>query len=436
MKQLIILVCLCFSGALFAQDIMSLYQLRREAETNYPNLAKSDLLTPEFENKIRNLNAGYLPGIELGGRASWQSDVTTIAFEQASDDVPFNIEDIVTIPEMRKDNYRITLDISQVIWDGGMIKHAREVEKAALEVSMKQYEVDIYSVGKAVNDLFFALLMLKEKEKVLFLTLDELKSQSEAMKSAINNGVLASWNADVLSAEILQIEQQAEANKAQIYGVIDAINILTGKQYSFDSEPTIPEVDISIDVESISRPELQVFDAGINRLKASENLIYRQRLPVVAGFGQAGYGLPGLNMFSNEFQPWAMAGITFKWKLWDWKQNRRQRLNLQVNQAIMTLEKETARQKFLQAAALKNAQISQYEKMLLKDDEIIAMREKVKQAAARQLEEGTITSTSYITEMNREKQAVLDRQIHRILLIQSKVEYLQTTGAINESLQN
>jgi outer membrane protein TolC len=435
MKQLIFLICLCFSGALFAQDIMSLYQLRREAETNYPNLAKSDLLLPEYENTIRNLNAGYLPGIDIGGRASWQSDVTTIAFEQASDDVPFNIEDIVTIPEMRKDNYRIALDISQVIWDGGMIKHAREVEKAALEVSMKQYEVEIYSVGNAVNDLFFSLLMLKEKEKVLFLTLDELNSRKESMESAIKNGVVASWNADVLTAEILQIEQQIEANGAQIQGVIDATNILTGKQYPYDAVPVLPDIDISLAVERISRPELQVFDAGIDRLKASEGLIYRKRMPVVAGFGQAGYGLPGLNMFSTEFQPWAMAGITFKWKLWDWKQNRRQRLNLQVNQAIMTLEKETVRQKFLQAAALKNAQISQYEKMLIKDDEIIAMRSKVKLAAARQLEEGTITSTSYITEMNREKQAVLDRQIHKILLIQSKVEFLQTTGAINESLK-
>lgn len=431
MKHAIFILMIFSSGTLFSQEVMTLYQLRQEAETNYPNIVKGDLLQPEYENKICNLNSGYYPQLSVGGRASIQSDVTTIEFEPASDDVPFNIEDLVTIPEMRLDNYRVTLDISQVIWDGGSIKYAREVEEAALEAALLKNEAEIYGIGETVNNLFFSLLMLKEKENVLTVTQNELQSRLESMQSAIQNGILAAWNADALQAEILQVEQQSDANTAQMQGFIKAINILSGKNYTINTEIVKPQVEIASSL-SITRPELKVYDAGIASLKASESLLYRQRMPKVAGFGQAGYGLPGLNMFSTEFEPWAMVGITFSWKPWDWKKNRRERLNLQVNQAIMSLEKETVNQKFQQAAALKSAQIQKYEAMIIKDDEIIAMRTKVKNAAARQLEEGTMTSTSYITELNREKQAILNKEIHKIQLIQSKTEYLQTTGAINE----
>ncbi len=260
---------------------------------------------------------------------------------------------------------------------------------------------------------------------------EELASQLQSMQAAIESGVLEAWNREAMQAEILQVEQQQEANVHQMQGLLEAINLLTGKAYQLDTPIIRPTFDTSLS-KAIVRPELSIFDARIQQLKANEQLLYRKRMPVVAGFGQAGYGLPGLNMFKSEFAPWLVAGVTLSWKPWDWKQNRRARLNLQIKQAMLSVERETLKQKFQRAFALQRAQSAQYEAMIIKDASIIAMREKVKVAAQRGMEEGTRTSTDYLTEVNREKQAILNREIHKIALLQSNMALLQISGKINE----
>ena len=40
---------------------------------------------------------------------------------------------------------------------------------------------------------------------------------------------------------------------------------------------------------------------------------------------QGGIGRPGLNMLSNNFESYYMLGASFKWMLWDWNKNRKDR---------------------------------------------------------------------------------------------------------------
>ncbi|MCJ7800727.1 MAG: hypothetical protein MUP82_00020, partial [Candidatus Marinimicrobia bacterium] len=69
------------------------------------------------------------------------------------------------------------------------------------------------------------------------------------------------------------------------------------------------------------------------------------------------------------------------------------------------------------------AEINKYEALILKDDEVIALRENITSTFASQLDKGIITATDYLTELNAETQARLNKQLHIIQLAQAKANY-------------
>ncbi|MDY0286658.1 MAG: TolC family protein, partial [Bacteroidales bacterium] len=212
MKTILLLSSLILSISIAAQDTLSLNQLRIEAEKNYPNLKRKVLLQQTSEEQEKILRSNYYPQWELGGLASWQSDVTTLEIAPASGNVPFSATDLFVIPEVSRENYKITLDVKQLIWDGGATRQARRLESASLEAELSSLDTERYQIGETVNTLFFNLLMLQTTEQILTLTLEEFKTKSKALQSGIDNGMVAAWNADALQVEILALEQKQSSN--------------------------------------------------------------------------------------------------------------------------------------------------------------------------------------------------------------------------------
>ena len=61
--------------------------------------------------------------------------------------------------------------------------------------------------------------------------------------------------------------------------------------------------------------------------------------------------------------------------------------------------------------------------MILKDEEIIALRKNITSTSETQLDNGTITATDYLIELNAEAQAHLNKQQHIIQLAKAKANY-------------
>ena len=74
------------------------------------------------------------------------------------------------------------------------------------------------------------------------------------------------------------------------------------------------------------------------------------------------------------------------------------------------------------------AEIDKYEKLKNIDEENVALREKVLKTSSSQLENGMITTSDYITDMNNLSQARLNLYIHKIQLVRSKINLLNLTG--------
>ena len=78
-----------------------------------------------------------------------------------------------------------------------------------------------------------------------------------------------------------------------------------------------------------------------------------------------------------------------------------------------------------------SAQISSLQQMVDKDQLIIEKRHNVTVTASSQLENGKITVTDYLTQLNAEMQATLNQKIHEVKLMNAMTNYNTTKGINN-----
>jgi outer membrane protein TolC len=77
----------------------------------------------------------------------------------------------------------------------------------------------------------------------------------------------------------------------------------------------------------------------------------------------------------------------------------------------------------------KNAEILSLSKIIETDTELIILRKRITAAAESQYENGIITATESLNELNSERQALVNFEIHKINLALARVEYLNISGS-------
>jgi outer membrane protein TolC len=159
--------------------IISLDFCHKQAISNYPLIKQKDLLKTSTDYKIKNLNVNYLPQIFLNGQATYQSDVTQLPIKLPG----------VSIPELYKDAYKVSLDVNQVVYDGGFTRYQKNIERTTLLIEEQNIDIELYKVKDRVNQLYFNILLLQENEKLLKVLQSEINSKLTKMEAAIKGGV-------------------------------------------------------------------------------------------------------------------------------------------------------------------------------------------------------------------------------------------------------
>ena len=66
--------------------------------------------------------------------------------------------------------------------------------------------------------------------------------------------------------------------------------------------------------------------------------------------------------------------------------------------------------------------------MIESDTELISLRKRITASAESQYQNGTITATDYMNELNSERQAMINYEIHKINLAMARIEYMNISG--------
>lgn len=409
--------------SLVAQQTVSLWQCYDSAAVVTPLSGERELYRQMTMLRDQNLASARMPSLDLGGTFAWQSDVVDMSDLLSSLPVPPG-----SLPSIPHEQYRATLDVSQVIWDGGVTRSARVVEQVVNELNLQQNEADIYRLREQVNNYFFPLLLAESQLEVTGLLVADLDARISEASSGVENGVVPLVTLDVLRAEKIRAEQMVSELNRRREALVSALEQVTGIEGLGEAELLLPEPVITGD-EAIDNPELRLFDVRQRQLEVSKDLLRSQRMPKAFGFAQAGYGSPpGNNFLSENPDFYYSLGAGIKWNIFDWNKNSNERKSLAIQQQLLGLKKSAAEELLQRLLTVRLAEINALREAAGRDNELIGLRKKISGVAASQLNNGTITASQYLTELNSEKQAVISAAARRISIARAEVDYIYITG--------
>jgi len=295
-----------------------------------------------------------------------------------------------------------------------------------LSVNLQQVDVDLFKIRDQVNNIYFLLVSLQENEKLIRSSLNEIVAREKIVKSLIENGVLTPADLDVIEAERLKTEQQLMEIGINRNSSLAILSILINKPIQ-SANLQLPEIIIYDTIQNV-RPEYQLFDLQSQQLENSKLLTKTQRMPKISAFGEGGYGRPGLNFLNPNFEPYYLVGISFKWNFFDWDKNKHDIQVLDVQKDMINTQRDNFNKNLNIDLQNKLANIKKLEDALTRDSMIVALRVRITHSSASQLENGVITATDYLVDLDNETYARINFETHKIQLVQAKTSYMLTKG--------
>lgn len=423
MKTKLKILILVFSIPLFlnAQNSDTLYleNCYNLLYQNWPTLKNDTLYCQSSLYRSKNISSAYLPQIGINAQATYQSDVTSI-------NIPFPG---IKIDSPSKDQYKATLDVNQLIFDAGLTNSRKKLETSNSLIERQQIIIDINSKKEQLNSLYFNVLLLQETENLQFALRSKLQEKLSVLQSGVTNRIITESELYALQAELLKIDQQIIEVQTSKNGFLSSLSKFIGQEipksskFGYETKPFVF-------TENILRPEMELFNLNKSRINASENISKKTLLPKLYGFGQAGYGKPGLNMLNNEFQTFYIVGAKLSWTPWDWNQSSRDKKVLEIQKEIISNQQEAFVKGINIQVENEITTINKMEELLKKDEEIIKLREKITLASSSKLANGTIRSSDYIDDVTAENQAKIEMKKHQIQILFAKFNYMVIKGLI------
>lgn len=406
-KIMISLALIILSSGSWAQ---TLEECQQAAEKNYPLIKQYGLIAKTTQLTVKNIQKGWLPQVTASAQATYQSAVT--AWPESMQSIYQQMG--LNMKGLRKDQYKIGVDLQQTIYDGGAISSQRNIAQQEGKVQEAQTETNLYQVRRRVNEMYFSLLLLNEQIQLNEDVKALLQSSEKKLSAMVKGGTAATSDLDNVRAERLSVEQQNENLKQQKQMLQRMLSVFCGLEVNNTQKPAPVQIASSVN----HRPEMRLYNSQLELTEAKEKALDTQLRPKLGLFAQGFYGYPGLNMFEDMMnRKWSLngiVGIKLSWNVSALYTHKNDKARLSAQREMI----ENAREVFLFNNKLEeiqqNENINRYQTMMKSDDEIIVLRTNVRKAAESKLTHGIIDVISLLREINNENAAKTQQSIHEI----------------------
>lgn len=403
----------------------TLEECQRAAKQNYPLIRQYGLIEKTTSLNVANIQKGWLPQVTASAQATLQSDVTAFpdklqtVFQQTG----------ITMDGLKKDQYRVGIDVQQTVYDAGNIKSQKEIARRQGELQSRQNEVTMYNVRKSVNEMYFSLLLVDEQIRLNADLQTVLEGNEKKLAAMLKGGTASESDWQNVKAERLNVVQKMTGLQSQRTALARMLSIFCGIEVNGLVKPEMPEnMNASINL----RPELKALDAQLRLTDAQERALDAAMMPRLGVFAQGYYGYPGYNMFedmmSRKFSWNGMIGARLTWNIGALYTRKNDKAKLQVQRETT----EVNRERFLFDNNLEqieqNENISRYRQMMTDDEEIISLRSSIRKAAESKLAHGIIDVNDLVREINSENKARVEQCIHEIEMLKEIYDLKITIG--------
>ena len=239
--------------AMIATAQTTLYDCQKWAAENYPLLKRYELLLATTDYTVANINKGWLPQLSAGAQATLQSDVMSLpdGLKSIMSQAGYNVKGL------KKDQYKVAIDVSQTIYDGGSIKAAKQAARAEGEAKARQNDVDMFAIRDRVNNLFFGILLAEDKLKLNSDLQQLLLDNCRKLEAMVKGGTATKADLDAMKAEYLNARQQQVELSSAKNSYVRMLEIFTGRQIEQPlkrPEATVPDNLSLIHISEPTRP--------------------------------------------------------------------------------------------------------------------------------------------------------------------------------------
>ena len=418
----------------------NLEECRRLARENYPLTRQLGIIEEVAQYNVSNAARGWIPQVSFSAQATLQSAATSYpeAFKRilSAGGTAAGQQGAQTpeIAGLRKDQYKIAVDISQNIWDGGKTRAMREIVEAEAEEQRRQVEVEIYELLSHVDDIYFSILLLEGKAVQLSNTIGLLETNLEKMRTCLANEAATRSDVEAVEVELLTAMQALDQADYARNAYRRMLEILIGRR--LDNEnlempemPDIPIVDNNA-AELSRRPELELFNARIASIGARVRDINSNMIPHFSAFAQGYYGYPGLDMFksmtSTDWTLNGIAGVRMVWNLTGFNTRRNNLRKLDAQKRQVDIQRSIFLLNSDLSAAREQGEIERLRKAMESDEKIAALRRSIRKAAESGLDNGVIDSTDLLRKISEETSADITLSNRQIELLQAAFRLRRT----------
>lgn len=401
----------------------TLEECQLAAEKNYPLIQQMDLIRQTTDLTVQNIQKGWLPQVSATAQATYQSAVTAFPDQLQSMYQQMGIN----MQGLKKDQYRVGIDVQQTVYDGGAIKNQKEVIRQKGNVEAAQNEVYLYNVRKRVNEMYFALLLLDDQIQLNRDLQELLNGNEKKLSSMFKNGTAAESDYQNIKAERLNVIQQLTNLQSQRQTMARMLSVFCGMEIT---NPVKPKA-VSL-TQGNNRPELRLIDAQIRLVDAQEKALNSALMPRFGVFAQGFYGYPGYNLFEDMMhRQWSlngMIGARLSWNIGALYTRKNDKAKLNVQRSMFNVQRDV----FLFNNNLEKIQqsesIDRFRRLMADDEEIITLRSQVRKAAESKLRHGIIDVNDLLREINAENAARVQQSMHEIEMLKEMYELKYTVN--------
>lgn len=388
--------------SLNAQESVTLKETQQLAKEHYPLIKRNGLIEKTKAYTLENIAKGWLPQINVVGQATYQNEVTQLPFALPNS----------SVEPLSKDQYKVYADIQQTVYDGGIISNQKKLAKIQSETEIQKNEVELDKLEERINQIYFGILQSQEQLKQTEITKNDIENGLKKASAQLEYGTIFRSQVDVLKAQLIALEQRQIEIQSLRKNLIETLSLFTKKDFSENTVFETPE-KLLLTGEN-NRAELKLFNLQQQMLQTQKSLVESKNLPKLGAFFQGGYGKPGFNMLRNEFDIFYIGGLRLQFPISGFYTKKNEMALLNTQQQDLEIQKENFlfNQNF--STIRNNEELDKLQKLIQKDEELIALRQSIKKASLAQLENGVLNTSDYLREVNAEEQARIQKMTHEI----------------------
>ena len=398
--------------------------LQQAALDTDPRMQQFSLLNTQTDLRLRNIAALRRPAVTVEGQAQYQSDVAHLTPEPPV---------IGGLFRPTKDTYDGSLRIDQRLFDP-TVNARGAVERAQLAESQARVRTTLFTLRQQVNDAFFAAAALQARAGSLAATIADLTARLEESTARVREGTALPADAAAIEATLLQRQQDADDLRASRRAALDRLGTLTGQPLGDGDMLVLPDLGALVtrarqQRDTLrTRPEFDQFARTRDRLSRQQELTLAQERPRLSTYARVGYGQPGLNFISRDFESYALGGVRLQWNAWTWGTGGREREALAIQQQVVAADEAAFARSLTTAIEGDETAIERLQRSLLSDERIVTLREQVERSTQVRLQEGVVTASEYLDRSAELLQARFARAGHEVELAQASAHFLTTLG--------